>query len=120
MAFTISCRRCNKRFKTGYSARKHHEYSHAPHPYQSGIFSDSQGQALVNQPNAKQLGKEELPHYKLWLALAADQIIGSLTPSVKAGWQQLHDVHVKKIHLEHLLFTLGSPPCKALQAAHTS
>ena len=29
---------------------------------------------------------------------------------LSAGWQQLHEVHVKKIHFEHLLFSLGSPP----------
>lgn len=29
---------------------------------------------------------------------------------LSAGWQQLHEVHVKKIHFEHLLFSLGGPP----------
>ena len=29
---------------------------------------------------------------------------------VSAGWQQLHEAHVKKIYFEHLLFSLGNPP----------
>ena len=37
----------------------------------------------MNQPKAIQLDKEEMPHYKMWLALVAEQIVGSLTPSGK-------------------------------------
>lgn len=37
----------------------------------------------MNQPKALQLDKEEMPHYKMWLALVAEQIVGSLTPSGK-------------------------------------
>ena len=83
MAFTINCSKCNKQFKTGYSAKKHYDHSHYQHPYQGGIFRDSRGQALVNQPKALQLDKEEMPHYKMWLALVAEEIVGSLTPSGK-------------------------------------
>ena len=89
MAFTVSCPKCNKRFKTGYSAQKHHEHSHGQNPYQGGIFSDSRGQALVIQPSAKQLGNEELPHYKTWLALVSEQIAGSLIPSSKGETLEL-------------------------------
>lgn len=28
-----------------------------------------------------QLYKEEMPYYKMWLALVAEQIVGSLTPN---------------------------------------
>lgn len=34
---------------------------------------------------------------------------------LSAGWQQLHEVHVKKIHFEHLLFSLGGPPLHQVQ-----
>ena len=83
MALTISCRYCNKQFKTGYSARKHHDGSHAQCPYQRRIFCDLQGRVLVNQPTAKQLQEDELPDYKTWLAILAEQVAGSLIPSSK-------------------------------------
>jgi len=30
--------------------------------------------------------------------------------NISTGWQQLHETHIKKVHFQHLLFRLGSPP----------
>ena len=35
--------------------------------------------------------------------------INILFSDLLAGWQQLHEVHVKKAHFQHLLFKLGNP-----------
>ena len=43
-----------------------------------------------------QLYKEEMPYYKMWLALVAEQIVGSLTPN-SLGW------YLRNLHLLSLL-----------------
>lgn len=35
--------------------------------------------------------------------------INILLSDLLAGWQQLHEMHVKKAHFQHLLFKLGNP-----------
>lgn len=90
MAFTVSCRKCNKRFKTGYSAQKHHNKSHANSDFNGGIFKDSHERPLTNEPTDKQLGGEELASYKTWLTLLTEQITGSLNPNAKGKtWERL-------------------------------
>lgn len=83
MAFTVSCRKCNKRFKTGYSVKKHRDTSHVNSEFNAGIFKDSKDMTLTWKPSAKQLEGEELASYKIWLALLCEQITGSLNPNVK-------------------------------------
>lgn len=56
---------------------------HAHYEFNGGIFKDSQGQPLMNEPIAKQSGSEELVSYKTWLALLTEQITGSLSPNAK-------------------------------------
>ena len=83
MAFTCSCVCCNRQFKTGNSAKKHHEKCHPNREFAGGMFKDSQGQPLSNEPCAKELGGDELVAYKTWLALLTEQISGSLNPNAK-------------------------------------
>ena len=83
MAFTVSCRRCDKNFKTGYSLQKHHDKMHDQYQFDSGIFKDSQGQPLKDEPIPKMLMSEELASYKTWLALLSEQLCGSLSPNAK-------------------------------------
>lgn len=83
MAFTVSCRECNKDFKTGYSVQKHYEKVHTHSEFNGGIFRDSQGQTLRDAPIAKQLGSAEMGSYRTWLALLTEQLTGSLSPNAK-------------------------------------
>lgn len=90
MAFTVSCRTCHKNFKTGSSAKKHHDKSHPGSEFNGGLFKDSRGLPLVSVPAGKQLeSAEEFASYKTWLALLTEQITGSLHPNAKgkAYWR---------------------------------
>lgn len=83
MAFTVSCRTCHKNFKTGSSAKKHHDKSHPGSEFNGGLFKDSRGLPLVSVPAGKQLeSAEQFASYKTWLALL-EQISGSLHPNGK-------------------------------------
>lgn len=84
MAFTVSCRTCHKNFKTGSSAKKHHDKSHPGSEFNGGLFKDSRGLPLVSVPAGKQLeSAEQFASYKTWLALLTEQISGSLHPNAK-------------------------------------
>ncbi len=83
MAFTVSCRNCNNNFKTGYSAKKHHDRKHPELHFVSGVFKNNHGQPIPDEPIAKELKGEELASYKTWLSLLAEQMTGLLNPNAK-------------------------------------
>lgn len=62
---------------------KHHQKNHPISDYNGGIFKDSRGEPITDEPRAKQLVGDELSHYKTWLALLTEQITGSLNPNAK-------------------------------------
>lgn len=101
MAFTVSCRNCEKHFKTGYSTKKHHEKSHPELQFDGGLFKNCQGHPLVDQPIPKQLEGEELESYKTWLAILAEQMSGSLNPNAKGKTLKDHGIQDQFRHEWH-------------------
>lgn len=85
----------------GHSAKKHLDKSHDSTEFNGGIFKDSEGQLLTNEPSAKQLeSAEELASYKAWLKLLTEEMIGSLNPNAKGKTLERLKMHLDTLVIQ--------------------
>ena len=80
MPFTVLCRLCRKKFKTGVSLRKHFELRHNDSSFkEENSFEDESGNRCDNL-KAVALCNEEAEEYLKWLGVLVERINASLVP----------------------------------------
>ena len=78
MPFTVKCRLCSKKFRTGSSLRKHFNLNHPRSKIGRTRFQDDSG-IFVEEPKAAALVNEE-NEYLEWLGVLVERINASLVP----------------------------------------
>lgn len=78
MPFTVKCHLCSKKFRTGFSLRKHFDLKHHRRNLERARFQDDSG-ILVEEPKAVALVNGE-SDYLEWLGVLVERINASLVP----------------------------------------
>ena len=78
MPFTVKCRFCFKKFRTGFLLRKHFDLKHHRRNLERARFQDDSG-VLVEEPKAVALVNGE-SEYLEWLGVLVERINASLVP----------------------------------------
>lgn len=78
MLFTVKCHLCSKKFRTGFSLRKHFDLKHHRRNLERARFQDDSG-ILVEEPKAVALVNGE-SDYLEWLGVLVERINASLVP----------------------------------------
>ena len=145
MSFSVPCKLCTKKFKTGVSLKKHFALKHQERNLGIVRFLD-ESNSPCEQPKAAALTDEEMEDYLKWPGVLVERINRSLVPdhtgkcsnpqcvlyfgvlglmhllppnffSSKGKWCRVDCLQVPQKYFAHLLYRLGNPMVDSVRDA---